>query len=142
MDETPEVDPIATAQALTGALNTLSTRLEGVTQTQEQQVRYGRRNRSMIWGLVASIAADLLLTIPIAWAVVSAGNANDLAEANHANQVQTCLAGNDSRRDVRELWNKVFALSSPPKSEAAAKKIAEFKEFVAQTYADRDCSKI
>lgn len=131
----PQAEALAKADALTKALNGFTARLEQLTQ-------YGRRNRRMIWGLVVSFVLDLALTIPIAWAVVHANDANDLAKANHVSQVQTCVASNDSRRDVRELWGKLFALSPAPKTDEQRKRLGEFRAYIDKTYAPRDCSKI
>lgn len=141
--------PVEIAQRLTealgetrDALDRQSVELSKMKAELTAERERGRRTRKVVIGVVISLVLDLLLTVPVAWAVVRADSADELSKANRVNQRATCVAGNESRRDVRELWNKVFSLSSTSPSPEQARRVAEFKAFVEQTYADRDCSKI
>lgn len=129
-------DPLATAQALTTSLNTMTARLEAVN-------RYGRRNRHMIYGLVASLLLDAILTVVIAIVAVEANRANDRAAQVHNQQVATCLSTNEGRKLNVQLWDYVLSIPpSQPRSDAQTKRIADFKVFLHKTFAPRDCSKI
>ena len=125
-------EAIATAQALTLSLDRMAKQLKA-------QGRYGHRNRKMIWALAFCVVA--LLTAGIVINSVRSSNASDLAKQVHATQVNTCQQANQTRLKTLQIWDYVLAVppSTPP--DAQQKKIrADFKTFVHQVFAPRDCS--
>lgn len=140
---TSEGDLIAVAQAMTASMDGLAEQVGTLNSRVEAQGTYGRRNRRMIWGIVVSLLVDAVFTIPIAWAVIHASSADDKASRNRQTLVTTCVASNESRADVRELWGKLFKLSpSAPQTDEQKKRLADFRGYIDKTYAPRDCSKI
>jgi hypothetical protein len=126
-----------------------ATRLnESVTELKEEihslQV-YGRRNRHYIIGLGISLAFDLLLSVVVIIVAVQANAANDRANANHEYQVDTCNSSNAARQTSRDLWNYVLdAASKNPANETPERKkqISDFRAYMENSYAPRDCSKV
>jgi hypothetical protein len=126
-----------------------ATRLnESVTELKEEihslQV-YGRRNRHYIVGLGISLAFDLLLSVVVIVVAIQANAANDRANANHEYQVDTCNSSNAARQTSRDLWNYVLdAASKNPANETPERKkqISDFRAYMENSYAPRDCSKV
>lgn len=128
-------DPVATAQALTGALNELTGQLAAT-------VRYGHRNRHLIVGLAVSLVVDVALTVALAVVAVQARDATDAAARVHDRQVATCESGNDARAAQIQLWN--YLLSVPPVRPLTAEQkqqITQFRAYVHRVFAARDCSR-
>src|SRR5262245_31847656 len=84
---------------------TLTQAVQLLAETVAKQGTYGRRNRHMIWGLVATFTFDVLLTAVVWWFAVQAQNANDSAEQARQNQISICLSGNTARAQNKELWD-------------------------------------
>lgn len=106
---------------------------------------YGRRNRHLIVGLAISLALDVLLTVAVIIAAITANKAGDLAAANRQTQVDTCTAGNQTRQASRSLWNYVLdTVDKNPQNQTPERQrqIAEFRTYMENAYADRDCSRI
>lgn len=106
---------------------------------------YGRRNRHLIWGLAASLVFDLLLSVALFLTFILAGNAQDAAERNRQTQVASCESSNAARQVSANLWTYVLdtAAKEPEnQTDARRKQIADFREYMATSYAPRDCSKI
>ena len=139
-------DPIAAANTLAVALDTLRDELaESNAQANarlDAQTAYGRRNRSMIWGLVASLVFHVVLTAVLIVVAVKTNEANDKATRTHDQQVSTCLSTNAARANNRELWAELFKLTPPPQTDVQKERLDKFKAIVEKTFAPRDCSKI
>lgn len=143
MDDANRDDPLATAQALTGALETLSDRLEAVTETQAEQVAYGRRNRRLIWLTIVSLVFSVLLTVGLTVTAVRLNDTNDKADRNRERQISTCVSTNEARANNKRLWDYLLKLPpTTPRTDAQVEQLAAFKAFVDQTFAPRDCTKI
>lgn len=126
-----------------------ATRLnESVTELKEEihsLQAYGRRNRHFIIGLGISLAFDLLLSVVVIIVAIQANNARDRADANHQYQVDTCNSNNASRQTSRDLWNYVLdAAAKNPANETPERKkqIQDFRAYMENSYAPRDCSKV
>lgn len=106
---------------------------------------YGKRNRHYIIGLGISLIFDLLLSVVVIVIAVHANHTNDLANANRQYQLDSCVSGNQTRQTSRDLWNYVLdaAAKSPANQEPGRKKqIDDFRAYMENSYAPRDCSKI
>jgi uncharacterized membrane protein len=132
-------DPVATARALTAALDGLSGDIKRLTD-------YGIRNRHLIWALIVSLILDLALTIVIALVAVQAHDANATALSAKAAQMALCEAGNTTRAQQRQLWFHLLTTprlpGSPPRTKAQQQQIDAFKAYISQTFAPRDCHQI
>jgi hypothetical protein len=136
-------DPIAAAQALTASLDTMAEQLKALAARQDEQIRYGRRNRHLIWGLVVSLVLDLALTIAVVGVGVATNQANSKANEAHSQQIATCRSGNEARAVNIQLWDYIFSVKPvTPRTAAQEGQIAEFKKYVHRAFAPRDCSKI
>ncbi|MET9262422.1 hypothetical protein [Amycolatopsis sp. NPDC004079] len=134
----PQNPAIAAASRLQESVVDLKEEISGLRT-------YGRRNRHLIVGLAISLALDVLLTIGVIIAAVTANRAGDLAAANRQTQIDTCTASNDTRNASRNLWNYVLdTVAKSPENATAERKqhIAEFRTYMQTAYADRDCSQI
>lgn len=106
---------------------------------------YGRRNRHLIVGLGVSLAFDVLLTIGVIIAAITANNAGDLAATNRQTQIDTCTANNQTRQASRNLWTYVLdTVAKAPENQTAERtqQLAEFRTYMQTAYADRDCTKV
>jgi hypothetical protein len=150
---------IRTAQDLTGALNGMSERLDGVRRDAEERaeevrrnseerdadlLRYGRKNRRLIWLTVLSLVADVTLTVFLA---VFAVQVHHAAASNR----NLCLSSNAARTQNLQLWTHLIDLSaaSPPRPgetaaqrAAAEKELAGLKAYVGHVFAPRNCEHI
>lgn len=104
---------------------------------------YGRRNRHYIWGLTISIVLDIALSIVVAFVAVQASNASSLANQNRQSQITTCEAGNQARAVTVQLWTYVLDLSAQqPENQSPDKraKVEQFRTYMRNSYAPRDCT--
>jgi hypothetical protein len=135
-------DPITAAQQLTSALDAMSGRLEAVSARQDEQILYGRRNRSLIRWLVASLILDVILTAGFVFGAIKINEANDRTDQIHNQQVATCVSSNDARLLTTQLWEYIFTLKpSTPRTDAQQKQIADLQNYVHRAFAPRDCAK-
>src|SRR4051812_24679488 len=117
-------DPITTAQQLTASLDAMSTQLEAVSAAQDEQIKYGRRNRHLIRGLVVSLLISVLLTVALVFVAVKTNEANSKATETHNQQVATCVSTNEARRLNTQLWAYIFALKpSTPRTAAQQQQV-------------------
>lgn len=134
----PQNPAIAAATRLQESVVDLKQEIVGLQQ-------YGQRNRHLIVGLAISLALDVLLTIGVIIAAITANNAGAVADANRQNQFDTCNASNQTRQASRNLWNYVLdTVEKNPQNQTPdrQKQIAEFRAYMQDAYADRDCSHI
>ena len=112
--------------------------------------KFAKRTR---WIAVASVVAVVLAISGgalAAFAKSDSGEANDKASRSQEYQVANCKAGNEYRKDNKDLWEYLIKLnlSNPdPQATAAQKKlqaklIKKFQAKVDETYAPRDCTKV
>jgi hypothetical protein len=129
-------DPVATAQALTASLNGLRAGLDEAN-------RFGRRNRHMIWWLIASLVLAAVALVAVGAVAIQAHDATSAAARVHDQQVATCRAGNDARRAQIQLWDYLLSVPPPsPPPEEQRKRLDQFRGFVHQVFAPRDCSRV
>ncbi|MBB1153532.1 hypothetical protein [Amycolatopsis dendrobii] len=134
----PRNPAIAAAERLQESVVDLKEEIRGLRS-------YGERNRHLIVGLAVSLVLDVLLTIGVIIAAVTANHAGDLAAANRQNQLDTCTSTNQTRQASRNLWNYVLdqaAKDAEGQTPERRRQIAEFRTYMQSAYADRDCSKI
>jgi hypothetical protein len=106
---------------------------------------YGRRNRHLIWGLAVSLVFDVLLSVALFITFITAGNAQDTADRNRQTQISTCESTNAARQVSSNLWLYILdAAAKTPENqtEERRKQIADFRTYMLNSYAPRDCSRI
>ena len=142
MNDHDDAEALATARGLTGAL-------EGMTAELGRLAAYGHRNRRMIWGLIVSIALDLILTAFVAVTAIQAHDANTSAQAAKAvasvaqqNNRALCLSSNVARAQQIDLWDYLLGLSARPETAQQRKVITEFKAHLSLIFAPRDCDHV
>jgi hypothetical protein len=134
----PQHAAIEAATRLNESVNGLKDEIRGLQQ-------YGRRNRHYIIGLGISLLFDLLLSVVVIIVAIQANAANDRADANHQYQVDSCNSSNAARQTSRDLWNYVLdAASKNPANDTPErrKQINDFRAYMENSYAPRDCSKV
>lgn len=106
----------------------------------EVLVRDAAKRKRQVRLLAASLVFDLLLTVGLATISLKTNETAHLAQSNRDAVLANCETSNDSRKNNRALWDFAFALTptQPPTEEQKAQ-TALFKEFVAKTFAERDC---
>lgn len=107
--------------------------------------KYGKRNRHYIVGLAISLIFDVLLTGVVVIIAINTSAATDLANANRQAQIDTCNSGNAARKTTRDLWNYVLdASAKDPQNQTPerTKRIADFRTYMENSYAARDCADI
>jgi hypothetical protein len=127
------------------AANRLDESMVGLKDEIRYLRKYGRRNRHLIWGLAASIVFDVALSVLLFFVFVVAGNARDSADRNRQTQIATCESGNQARQVSSNLWSYVLdqAAKNPEnQTEARRRQIADFRAYMLNAYATRDCSQI
>lgn len=110
-------------------------------------VRYSRRTRRLIQGVIISVVLDVLLSVGLGVSLVSAYNASTqahdvaaqakaLAIQNQANAKATCVSSNQVRANDITLWTHVLQTSVGPTNQ---KQIADLQAFVNKTFAQKVC---
>lgn len=103
-------------------------------------VKDAHRRKRQLHLLTIFIALNILMSIVLSYVTWKTNQLASLAQSNRAALVANCETSNDSRKDNRALWDFVFALPAlePPTVEEQAR-AAQFKAFIAKTFAQRDC---
>lgn len=145
MTSPPPPDAVVTAQALTGALNGMSERLDAVRQDSEERdkalARYGhenrrilRRHRLVIWAGIILFLIDVGLTVRVSFVASDAGRAaatatRAAATANQtrASNLAACEQTNAARAQNKALWDYLLAESRPAPNATPAQKAADEK---------------
>lgn len=90
--------------------------------------------------LLVSVILDILLTVGLTVVSIKTSDVAHLAQSNREAVFANCQTSNDSRHNNRILWDYLLALPpEQPQSDQQKLQIAKFKEFVATTFAERDC---
>jgi hypothetical protein len=141
-EPTPDSEALATAKGLTGALEAIGEKIEGLTGAVAT-------SRHMIIALAVSLCIDVALTIVVAVFAVQAHDASDSAVAARLTAAVAardnralCLSGNVARAEQIEPWEDLLALSKPPKTAAQKRLVDEFVAKLHKIYEPRDCSHI
>lgn len=145
MTSPPQPDAIVTAQALTGALNGMSQRLDAVRKDSEARdgelLAYGqqnrrilRRHRLVIWAGVILFLIDVGLTVRVSFvasdashAAATATRAAATANQTRASNLAACEQTNAARAQNKALWDYLLAESRPAPNATAAQKAADEK---------------
>lgn len=138
-------EPVYEPAAVLAAANRLDESMVGLTGEIHYLRKYGRRNRHLIWGLAISLVFDLALSVLLFFVFVVAGNANEAAERNRQSQIASCESGNQSRQVSSNLWLYILDTASKnPENQTEAKRrqIEDFRAYMLNAYAPRDCSQI
>lgn len=103
-------------------------------------VKDAARSKRRMRILTISVIFDILLTIGLATVSFKTSELAHLAQSNKQAVLANCQTANESRKNNRDLWEFAFSLppNQPPTPEQT-QRIAEFKKFVAKTFAERDC---
>lgn len=127
------------------AANRLDATMGGLKSEIRELHVYGRRNRHLIWGLAVSLVFDVLLSVALFITFITAGNAQDTADRNRQAQVSSCESGNQTRQASVSLWTYILDTvekSPQNQTEERRKQIADFRHYMLDAYASRDCSKV
>jgi hypothetical protein len=97
-----------------------------------------RKRQLMI--LTISLILDILLTVGLTVVSLRTQQLAIKAENNKDAIYQSCEASNEGRANNRQLWEYILNLPplEPPTPERE-KRIADFRAFVDETFAPRDC---
>jgi len=135
-------DPIAAAESLEQSMGALADEMRSLSD-------YGHRSRTLIWGLVVSLALDVVLSVILGIVALQASDAShrateatSVSAQNALNAKVTCEVGNESRRLQIQLWTYVLDLSSTDPSQTPQQKqqVAQFREYIKHVYSPRDCA--
>lgn len=103
-------------------------------------VKDADRSKRRMRILTISVILDILLTIGLAAVSFKTSEIAHLAQTNRQAVLANCQTANESRRNNRELWEFAFTLTpNQPQTDAQKAQTQTFKEFVAKTFAERDC---
>src|SRR5688500_20157801 len=92
---------------LVDAVRGMTTELAGLrTDTQELRA-YGKRNRSLIRMVAASVIFDVLLSVGLGYAVYRAQEASSRPEAAASATDVTCRSNNEARAVPTDLWDYI-----------------------------------
>lgn len=143
-------------EAILAAIERTSNEIGGLREEVAEQRTFGRQSRRHIYMIWALATVDVIMSVITFWAGFTALNAAQ--EAKHATGVarstsatlgNLCESGNDQRRNQRALWEKVIALSesgrefqSPEQQERTMRNTAEFRAYMDQAFAIRDCKAV
>lgn len=98
-----------------------------------------RRTRQLRW-IAISLALDLILTIGLTIFGLKTNEVAKLAQSNKEATIQGCEIANDARDKQRVLWGYVLALTpQQPRTPEQEDRVNEFRGFVDNTFAHRDC---
>lgn len=148
MPDEPYTGPERRSQPLADVADELNTSVVKLRDSVRDLTHYGRRNRQLIYITAVSIVLVVLLGVALAFVAVDARqasqraeDASSLARRNTENARLTCEAGNEARRLQIQLWTYVLDLSSsrPNLTVGQRQQIAQFRRYLATTYAPRDC---
>jgi hypothetical protein len=118
------------------AVNRASEERDAELAAKEQELaRRDRVNRRLIWGLIVSLALDLIITVALAALAIEVRH-------NAASNANLCLSGNAARVQQVQLWDYLLKLGRQPKTAAQRKDVAAFKAHLGTLFAPRDCSRI
>ena len=144
----------------------IETKLKSAEDLAAEADKKSNTNRLMIWGTIASVVFDLLLTLVI---FLVADDANDASQkateasqkatmaadkaseatsaANESLRTQkvTCEAGNVSRKLNRDLWDYVLSFppaDGEPRTSEEEARTETFRTYISTVFADRDCENL
>lgn len=96
--------------------------------------------------LTASLALDLFLSIITLFLYIKLDHVVRTANANSDSIYNTCLSSNEARATELTLWNFVIDQprdpAAPPQTASEKAEIAQFKNLLNTTLAQRDCTKV
>ena len=120
----------------------LSSAVQGLKESVKGLSTYTHRTRHYIRWLVISIALDVLLTFGLGYVGFQGHEAANQALQDAHSTKAFCVSSNVARAENLELWDHLFAVSSPPKTKEGAAKLKELRVYIDHTFAPRDCSNI
>lgn len=105
-----------------------------------KDAKRSKRNQKI---LAISIALDLFLTVVLGVVSYTTTNLVSRAETTEASIRKNCEVSNEARSNNKQLWEFILNLPSnePPPTPEQQKNIDDFKVFLNDTFAPRDCSK-
>jgi hypothetical protein len=143
-----EAKGLEAAARLTGALEGMTAELAALGRRQDALVKYGHRNRFLIWLTFASVAISvtamvlLILVNAAAQSAASQSAANTAAiSAQHQNQVTACRLANQSRAQQVTVWTRVLGLTNSNVSTRTVKG-RQLLAFIREVDERRDCNSI
>jgi hypothetical protein len=113
-----------------------------IDKTIDTLLKADQRNRRHILLLTLSLIFDLVLSVVLAFGWHNNHNLAIRAETNRDAIIRNCETSNESRAKNKQLWT--YILNLPPSNGQTVtpdqqKRIDNFKVFVDDTFAQRDC---
>ena len=159
-EPTPDQAALATAQALTAALDGVQGELRAVNDRQDdaelrqaEADRRQRRDRILILLTILSLVIDLTVTglfinnnVRLDHATSELQHTRATVAQVHQTLVAGCQAGNANKAGQVKIWDKLASLSPPaattPPSVAARQeaKVQQFLAFIGRVDAPRNCA--
>ena len=148
----PSRDPVAVAQALTGAVEGLAGKVRALTSDVVPALdAYGKRNRMLIRRGYFFLVLDVILTVAFSASLAfgiradhRAAAASASAAAARSSELALCHAGNTARAQQVTLWAHLLSLppaaGQPPRSKAQQAEVDAFGAYVRSIFKPRDCA--
>lgn len=133
---------------LTAQAEELSQNVADLNESVMRWSSYGLRNRHLIWWLGGVVVMVVAILVVLGFVVAQvnatsdeARKATSVAAQNKQNAKVSCLVGNESRAGQVRLWNYVLdaASATPGQPPAQKKLIADFRVYINEIFAPRDC---
>lgn len=103
----------------------------------------GKRNRRLIKLLYISVILEVIMSITITYLASQVVLSKNRIENTHISLVNNCKSGNDLRKDNLALWTYILNIPPPkPPTKQQEQITIDFKSFIKNTFALRDCSKL
>ena len=113
---------------------------ESIDETVKNLIDSGKRTKRLIHLVILSIFIEAALTIGISLFFISQSAQNVQITINKQNLIANCKSNNDFRDSQVKVWNYVLAIpSTTPQTPAQQKTLANFKTYVDNTFALRNC---
>lgn len=146
---TASEEALDVARKLTGAVTALSDDFRGLKASQktlaEQQsalAKYGEQNRRFIRLTVVGLVLDITLSVLLAFGFVTVNDIAHSASKTAKSQKAACINNNEARAKQLGLWQHIIDISPPPKTPEQAAANKAFIDYVGNTFAPRDCTKL
>lgn len=106
-----------------------------------------KRNRQILI-LAISLILDVVLTVGFAILSIQAQKTAAATRSNREAVVTSCKTGNEFRKTEGQLWEHILSIQpvfnnlTPEQQTQRDQTVANFKKYLATTFAPRDCNKI
>lgn len=130
-------------ERLLEAAKSLETQMAALVEEFNQVRTFGMRTRDIVRGLVALGVVTAVAVAGVIVALARSEHAESNASVARQAAVASCEATNEVRALQRQLWGYVLderLRDDPDRNPERLQRIEEFRDYVMQTFAPRDCS--